>query len=43
VLGELSQASRDLYDDSAHSDTDGGDRQNNGGATFGARSGVKTN
>ncbi len=30
VLGEVPQASGDLYDDSAHSNNDGGDRKNNG-------------
>jgi hypothetical protein len=29
VFGEFPQASGDLYDDSAHSDNDGYDRQNN--------------
>ncbi len=36
VLGEVPQASGDLYDDSAHSNNDGGDRKNNGGTAFGA-------
>jgi hypothetical protein len=43
MFGELPQASGDLYDDSAHSDIDGGNRQDNGRVTFGACSGVETN
>jgi hypothetical protein len=43
VFGELPQASEDLYDDSAQSDIDGGNRQNIGRVTFGACSGDETN
>ncbi len=43
MFGKLSQASGGLYDDSTHSDIDGGNRQNYGRATFGACSGVETN
>ena len=43
MFGELPQAPGDLYDDSIHSDIDGGNRQNNGGVAFGACSGDETN
>jgi len=33
----------DLYNDSAQSNNDGGDRQNNARITFGARPGIETN
>jgi hypothetical protein len=43
VFGGLPQASRDLYDDSAHSDFDGRHGENNGGAAFGACPGIEAN
>ena len=43
VFGDLSQASGDLYNDSAHSNNVGDHRQNTGRATFGARPGIETN
>jgi hypothetical protein len=43
VLGELPQASGDIYDDSTKYNNDGGDRQNNARITFGACSGFETN
>ena len=43
MFGELPQASRDLYDDSALCDIDGGNCENNGRAAFGACPGVETN
>ena len=36
VLGEVPEASGDLYDDSTHSINDGGHRKDNGRTTFGA-------
>ena len=43
MLGELPQASGDLYDDSTHSDIDRGHCQNYGRVTFGACTGIETN
>ena len=43
VLGELPQASGDLYDDPTQSDIDEYSRQDNGRATFGACLGFKAN
>jgi hypothetical protein len=43
VLGELPEASGDIYDDSTKYDNDGGDRENNAGTTFGACPGFETN
>jgi hypothetical protein len=42
VLGEFSEASGDLYDDSALSDVDRGRGQNNDRVSFGACPGVQT-
>ena len=43
MLGELPQASGDIYDDPTIYDNDRGDRQNNARITFGACSGFETN
>ncbi len=42
VLGKVPQASGDLYDDSTHSDNDGGHRENNGRTAFGACPGCES-
>ena len=43
MLGELSEASGDIYDDSSKYDNDGGDRENNARIAFCAFPGFETN